>query len=202
MQSGHDRIIWTQIPEKMTRWKPKDIMKSVWLWEHMKHDNVFLFGGNGAFCGNTDVSLDRFLIYDYVGAPWNAYGGKGGDGSSHSFRHRSVMLGILKEHPPDDGDQDYKYFLKHMMKDSTKYKIADRDATVAFGGISDNTPLLLSGTQPHLNFTIRERILFICPELKVIFPSLHEPTCFGAHPKPETCRSSICALNDIPPQGC
>mmetsp|Transcript_32979 Transcript_32979/g.79760 ORF Transcript_32979/g.79760 Transcript_32979/m.79760 type:complete len:332 (+) Transcript_32979:67-1062(+) len=202
LKSGHDRIIWTQIPEKMTRWKPKDIMKSVWLWENMKHENVFLFGGNGALCGNTDVSLDTFLGYDYVGAPWGAYGGKGGDGSSHSFRHRSVMMEILKEHPPDDGDQDYKYFLKHMVKDSTKYKVADRDATVAFGGVSDGTPFLLSGTQPNLNFTTRESILFLCPELKVIFPSLHEPTCFGAHPKPETCRSTICALNDIPPQGC
>ncbi|KAL3937277.1 MAG: hypothetical protein SGBAC_007584 [Bacillariaceae sp.] len=151
----------------MTRWKPKDIMKSVWIWENMKHENVFLFGGNGALCGNADVSIDQFLGYDYIGAPWQAYGGKGGDGSSHSFRHRSVMLEILKEHPPDDGDQDYKYFLKHM-KDSPKYKIADRDATIAFGGVSDGTPLLLSGIQSNLNFTTRENILFLCPELKMV----------------------------------
>lgn len=178
-------------------------MKSEWLWENIVHENVFLFGGNGALCGNSDVFLERFLSYDYVGAPWSAYGGRGGDGSSHSFRHRSVMLEILKEHPPNDGDQDYKYFLNHMVKDSTKYKIASREVTVAFGGVSDSgTPFLLSGTQANLNFTTRESILFLCPELKVIFPSLHEPTCFGAHPQPETCRSTICALNDIPPQGC
>lgn len=198
----NDGILWTPLPEKMTRWKPKDIMKSQWLWENIISENVLLFGGNGALCGNTDISLELFRTFDYVGAPWKKYDGKGGDGSSHSYRHRSAMLEILKLHPPEDADQDYQYFLKHMIK-SKKYKVADRATTLAFGGHSNMTPFLLSGTQTSLNWAERESLLATCPELKMIFPSLHEPTCFGAHPNGDKCKNSICALGEaIPPQGC
>jgi hypothetical protein len=202
LRESNKRILWTQIPNEMTRWKPKDIMKSTWIWESIVAENILLFGGNGAFCGNSRVSLDSFLEFDYVGAPWMKYFGRGGDGSSYSFRHRSAMLDIMREHPPDDGNPDYQYFLKHMIKDGSKYKIADRNVTIAFAGASEYTPLLLSGTQAHLNWTAREAALATCPELKMIFPSLHEPTCFGAHPNGEQCKKTVCALNEIPPQGC
>lgn len=202
LRETNERILWTQIPNEMTRWKPKDVMKSTWLWESIIAENVLLFGGNGAFCGNGRVYVDSFLGLDYVGAPWMKYYGKGGDGSSHSFRHRSAMLDILRDHPPDDEAPDYQYFLKNMMKDGRKYKIADRNDTIAFAGVADGAPLLLSGTQAHSNWTSRDSMLAACPELKIIFPSLHEPSCFGAHPNGEQCKQTICALNEIPPQGC
>jgi hypothetical protein len=203
MKINNRRIVWTPIPVDILRRKPKEIMKSEWLWENMIADNVFLFGGNGALCGNSKVPIDAFLNYDYVGAPWMRFNGIGGDGSTHSFRKRSKMLEILKEHPPNDGDQDYHYFLKFMIKDEERYKIADRNITMAFAGInSDHAPLLLSGTQPKLNWTTRDTILAVCPEVKIIFPSLHEPACFGAHPNGNRCKATICALNEIPQQGC
>eukprot|EP00980_Cylindrotheca_fusiformis_P026077 scaffold15305_cov126-Cylindrotheca_fusiformis.AAC.15 len=202
LRETNERIVWTRIPQEMTRWKPKDLLKSSWIWESMIAENVLMFGGNGAFCGNRKVSIDYFLQFDYVGAPWLKYYGKGGDGSSHSFRHRSAMLDIIKEHPPNDGDAEYNYFIKHMIKDSSKYKIAGPNVTAAFAGGTRDTPLLLSGTQAHANWTTRESMLATCPELKIIFPSLHEPSCFGAHPNGEECKKTICALNEIPPQGC
>jgi hypothetical protein len=63
--------------------------------------------------------------------------------------------------------------------------------------------MVVSGTQDKLEFAHREDLLMVCPELKIIFPSLHEPACFGAHPDPVKCKSSICALQDkLPGQGC
>ena len=41
----------------------------------------------------------------------------------------------------------------------------------------------------------------ICPEIKMIFPSLHDPSCFGAKPNGEKCKKSICALRDPPRKG-
>jgi hypothetical protein len=162
-----------------------------------------MFGGNGALCANGGSTIEDFLQYDYIGTPTNQHNGKGGDGSTHSFRHRSAMLSILQTYPPMDDTQDYHYFLKYMALDD--FKVADREMTLLFGGFHefDKAPFLISGTQATLNSTMRDNLLSVCPEVKVIFPSMHEPACFGAHPDGIKCKESICALRDvIPPQGC
>lgn len=205
-----DRIIWTPLPSHMARFKPKQLFKSKWLWESVVAENVLMFGGNGALCANSQYSMERFVKYDYVGAPWFQMDGVGGDGSTHSFRHRSAMLSILSQHPPEDNPQDmdrpdYQYFLRHMLGTAGTYKVADPATTMAFGGFvnNDEAPFLVSGTLPNLNWTVRENVLSTCPEIKMIFPSMHEPGCFGAHPNPAKCKASICALQDkIPPSGC
>ena len=115
----------------------------------------------------------------------------------------SAMLSILEQHPVDDRP-DYQYFVRHLLDDN-RFQVADRETTLAFGGVEnlDQAPFLVSGTQAHLNYTMRENLLSTCPEVKVIFPALHEPACFGAHPNGAKCKESICALQDvIPPQGC
>mmetsp|Transcript_26701 Transcript_26701/g.47050 ORF Transcript_26701/g.47050 Transcript_26701/m.47050 type:complete len:191 (+) Transcript_26701:1-573(+) len=190
-------------------------MKSNWLWEHVVAENVLVFGGNGAFCGNSKSKTRDFLEYDYVGAPWGRHHGLGGDGSSHSFRHRSSMIRILNKHPPSGAEldsMDYMYFVKYLLQEEKEKemegrtsKVADVATTHAFGGISDfdSAPYVVSGTQASLNWTARETLLSVCPELKIIFPSLHEPSCFGAHPNGEKCKATICALQDtLPSSGC
>eukprot|EP00934_Nitzschia_sp_Nitz4_P008158 Nitzschia sp. Nitz4//scaffold45_size130396//21794//22756//NITZ4_003433-RA/size130396-processed-gene-0.68-mRNA-1//1//CDS//3329552350//8148//frame0 len=206
LNSTYGRIIWSPIPPSMTKLKPKQIYKSTWFWETVAAENVLLFGGNGAMCANTHFRFQDWLHYDYIGTPWKHDYGRGGDGSTHSFRHRSAMLAILEKHPValEDDQLDYYYFLDHLSKDG--YTVADKAATVAFGGIQeepDVAPFLVSGTLGNVDWSTRDQFLSVCPELKTIFPSMHEPACFGAHPNPEKCRQSICALQEkIPPQGC
>ena len=36
--------------------------------------------------------------------------------------------------------------------------------------------------------------MLTCPELKQLYPSLHDPSCFGASPNGDVCRTTICAL--------
>jgi hypothetical protein len=204
----HPRIVWTPLPQQMTRMKPKEIFKSLWFWESTIAENIFYFSGNGAICGNAQNNLQEFVDYDYVGVPWYQENGMGGDGSTHSFRHKSAMLRILQEHPPDQKEQnsvDSHYFLKYLLQDNKKYKVANRNTTLRFGGAMDNeqTPFVVSGTQAKLDWTARDALLGVCPEVKMIFPSLHEPACFGAHPNSEKCKASICALRDkSPSSGC
>lgn len=213
---SNPRIIWTPLPTELSRrqTKPKEVMKSTWLWDQVVAENVLLFSGNGAFCGNTKTSIEEFLQYDYVGVPWGQFHGKAGDGSTHSFRHRSAMIQVLKDHPPEpEMDQtDHNFFVKHMLETGNdnnnkngRFRVGDKATTYAFGGISDreSSPFVVSGTQASLNWTSRDALLTVCPELKIIFPSLHDPACFGAHPNGEKCKASICALQDtIPSHGC
>jgi len=204
---SHPRIVWTPMPKELTKKKPKEIMKTKWLWESVITENVLFFSGNGVFCANSKSSLKDFLENDYVGVPWGKFGGAGGDGSSHSLRKRSDMIRILEKYPPEPemNSVDTYYFPKHLVEEGTS-KMANVTTTMLFGGITDDpnsAPFVVSGTHANLDFDTRESLLHVCPELNIIFPSLHEPSCFGSHPNGEKCKASICALRDVlPPQGC
>jgi len=64
-------------------------------------------------------------------------------------------------------------------------------------------PRVLSGTQANLPWNVRDALLQICPEYKLIFLLLHNPNCFGASPNADTCAASICALQkNRPKRGC
>lgn len=158
------------------------------------------------------------MSLDYCGAPWNTHYGVGGDGGSHSFRNRKAMLKVLehaaKERLTANGSE-YEFFVKTMLqmnqKDASKFAVATKEQTFALAGVTglsseaglERMPLVVAGTQARLSWEERDSLLKHCPEVKTIFPSLHEPACFGAHPKADVCKASICALQDvIPHQGC
>lgn len=204
---SHPRIVWTPMPKELTKKKPKEVMKNKWLWESVIAENVLFFTGNGVFCANSKNTVEDFLENDYVGVPWSKFGGKGGDVISHSLRKRSDMIRILEKYPPEPemNSVDSYYFAKHLIDEGTS-KMANETTTVLFGGITDDldtAPFVVSGTHANLEFARREALLHICPELNIIFPSLHEPSCFGAHPNGEKCKQSICALRDpLSSSGC
>ena len=214
LQSNSTRIVLTPLPKEMTRLKPKQIMKSPWIWESVVAEHVLVVSGNGALCANTPSRLEDFVGYDFVGIPSKQRTG-GGDGSTHSMRRKSTMLEILRDHPPSPKEQkddpDWVYFLRYLSRNDTRYPLAPLQVQDQFGGAAmalsssgeHHPPFCLSGTLAHLNWTARDALLQTCPELKVIFPSLHEPACFGAHPNGTLCKATICALRDkIPGPGC
>jgi hypothetical protein len=212
--------------------KPKDVLFSSWFWDNVAADRVLLFSGNGAFCGNQPFnSWNKYslLDLDYLGVPSFDFDGIGGDGTSHTLRSRTAMRRIVQYRNENKitefkHQEDYET-LKAMIEINQKnahladsgtyepFKIASREQTIAFGGVNDlsndtiegvvRLPLVVAGTQGRLIYAERDTLLKHCPELKVIFPSLHEPACFGAHPNPEICKATICALQEtVSPHGC
>jgi hypothetical protein len=190
---------------ELTKKRPKEVIKSKWLWESVIAENVPFFSGNGVFCTNSSRTIEDFLDNDYVSVPWGDHDGIGGDASSHSFRKRSDMIRILESFPLDPEEEDYRYFPEYLLKEGTS-KLANKTTTVLFGGVTDDpdsAPFVVSGTQDRLDYKARDMLLHVYPELKIIFPSLHKPSCFGAHPNPEKCKALICALQDpLPGSGC
>ena len=165
---------------------------------------------------------------DYLGSPWRQIQGRGGDGSSHSYRNRTSMLRLLRYAAAGTTTNDHSnvaspehmWVVRTMQQYNNEYatqpgaelfRIASPEQTELFGGVlgltQNNTllhiPYVASGTFANLAYDERDTLLKHCQELKTIFPSLHEPTCFGAHPEPNTCRQSICALQEnVPSSGC
>jgi hypothetical protein len=175
----------------------------------------------------TTRNHDDSYYLDYVGTPWKQMGGVGGDGSSHSYRNRTSMLRILEWAKDDDSwiKQAEHVWLLHAMQRYNKehaatandgqgtdlFRIATPAQTFVLGGVTNlshdgvlqRVPYVAAGTHAHVTWGERESLLKHCPELKTIFPSLHEPACFGARPKPDICRQTICAMQDpLPKSGC
>jgi hypothetical protein len=158
---------------------------------------------------------------------------RGGDGGTHSLRNRRAVLRALdyaqrKKIEMTASETEYVYitrlFLTMNKLGLANFTLATMEQTHQFAGVynlsspsssSDKKnnittnaglqrlPLVVSGTLAHLSWEERDSVLKHCPEAKMIFPSLHEPACFGAHPNGGKCQATICALQtDIPRQGC
>jgi hypothetical protein len=149
-------------------------------------------------------AMQLFETVDYIGTPWRLQWGKGGDGSI-SYRNRTVMLEAIRYKENESKEREDSYFVKTILEMNTKlgssFRLASKEQTEIFGGTSDFTeetgpPLVIGGTLGRLEHNVREEILAHCPELKLIFPVLHNPNCFGAKPSGEECAKHICALQD------
>mmetsp|Transcript_7433 Transcript_7433/g.14060 ORF Transcript_7433/g.14060 Transcript_7433/m.14060 type:complete len:355 (+) Transcript_7433:155-1219(+) len=215
LNSTIDRLIMTQIPDDLVKKLGMKVKKFYWtsefLWKSMVAESVFVFSGNGAICSNSritlldDSALKVLQDFDYIGTPSRSRS-EGGDGA-FSFRKRSAMLSAIRTVPYNsDAAEDYYFIqaLKSMNRNGGTYKVATKEETWLIGGIKninefkedDGPPFIISGTLAHLDNDIRNIVLEMCPEVKRLFPSLHHPGCFGAHPNADACAKSICALQD------
>lgn len=214
------KLVLTLLPREMVdKYQSRRIQYMVdpWIWNSMLADRVLVFGGNSVMCGNSPRQLSDFFEYDYVGSPWrSAKGGMGGDGGI-SYRNRKVMLEVLhyklSTYPEAERAGAYKswgmedvFFVNTMLemrnKKPEEYKhirLAPREVTMKWGAIGeyvDNSVLTASGTLGGVKIG-KNRSDFIdhCLELKMLFPVLHDPGCFGAQVDKEACAASICALS-------
>jgi len=224
LNQTNDRIIFTPIPtELISKFGPKKKVlywTNEWIWKNLVSDRVLVFNGNGVICSNSQLSLldqsaQNILLdhVDYVGSPWRSMYGSGGDGA-YSYRNRNAMIDAIQYKPYDTSKGDSRedlYFVKTLMgmnknrDESSTYRIATKEQTHLFAGHLEiftkdgdgppPLPMVVSGTMANLDHHVRENVLASCPELSMMFPLLHNPSCFGAHPNGDECAKHICALN-------
>jgi hypothetical protein len=209
----HPRVTITEIPADLLRvlTKPKMIMTHRFIWENLLHDRVFFFSGNGVRCANSLASLESFDGIDFLGAPSDY---RGGDVVIHSIRNRRAMLDVIdfKGDAGDTAETDYfSTGLDELDKRTPgKYRFATHHEQVLFAGgatlVTQNNTLredperfgpsfVMSGIEGDIPWEVRDHLLMLCPEWKLMFPSLHDPNCFGHSPNAEKCAASICALD-------
>lgn len=209
------KVILTVIPKSVLSRKKKkfELMTEKWIWENMLADTVLLFGGGSVICSNSIYTIEDFTQYDYIGGPWNAFKGVGGDGGL-SIRKRKLMLQAINyelDKAKDDearltsyktwGQEDV-FFISRILEMQKKglvsnLRIATKNESMRFqaiGNTYNNDVFSVSGTIPGVSFIERDKFLTLCPEIKMFYPSLHDPNCFGASPDSEGCAKSICAL--------
>lgn len=219
-QVARGRVILTEIPQQMNKIKKNDLMLSPWLWDNMLAENVLLFGGTSVLCANSPLELSEFVgKYTYIGTPWSALNGIGGSGAL-SLRNRTYIHSVLK-----DWENSGKN-LKGVKEDillvrsliDKNINLPPKEVTERFGAMEKlpsqhlanskgllgqtlNTqlaaPLGVTGTLGRYDDQSRQHFLDYCPEMKMFFPSLHNPNCFGADPNPIECLKYLCVRGGI-----
>lgn len=209
--AGH--VILTPLPPELAAAgvKRKDILLSPWLWNAVLAERVVTFGGTSVMCGNSPQSISDFAGYDYVGGPSTAYGGLGGD-AGFTLRSKRFMQataqGLAREtgySRRDTGREDSEIasFWSDVLQangSTAPFRLAARadSARLALNDLNglaaepEHWPLAAIGTLSGLDDAQRSAALDYCPELKLFFPSLSHPACFGAAPEPVKCFKYLC----------
>lgn len=197
------------IPDEYRKMKRKEIMLLPWLYRQMKSDKVLFFGGTSVLCSNSNYDLDNdFNQFDYIGSPWHDFNGRGGSGAI-SLRNRTAMLQILEnmDEPPEMGMKEDFFLVDKLkgfnstlgnrlasMEDTKQFGISDSIKSFSDLGVATEHPdfMTAQGTLVALSDEERNTAIEFCPELKLFFPVLHSPDCFGANPKPLHCFKFLC----------
>lgn len=204
----------TLLPKELIKKRRIELMVTPWFWENLLADRALIFGGNSVICSNSPLNISYFDQWDYIGAPWTLFNGVGGEGGI-SIRNRHTMLKVLENERnklPEEkrasafknlGQED-QFFVSRiiaMNKGGDTIAIAPRIVTQQFGGSGhfyNDHVWAIADTLAGLPFDDRDKFMNLCPEMKILFPSLHDPNCFGASPNGEKCAVNICALHPKP----
>lgn len=206
------KVHLTEIPKEHTALKQKEIMVTRWLWEQVLSDSVLTFGGTSVLCANSPLDVNRFLgRFDYIGAPWSDHKGQGGSGAI-SLRNRTTVLHVIdeiKKDPKAGQAREDVILVKHLLLENNTARLASKEDTIEFAMSSNNMvddvgdpikdyePLGASGVLGHLPDLARQKYVDFCPEMKMFYPSLHSPHCFGAEPNTLKCIKYLCLYGGL-----
>jgi len=151
---GNDNIDW--IKEKLSSWQNvvysklpvknltvpdySRLLKSADFWNRIDGEHVLIFQTDSLILRQ---GIEKFLQYDYVGAPWKVSKehtldvGNGG----LSLRRKSAMLKIIDKYPDQTGHPEDLYFCRHLKDDG--YCLPSREIAKCFSveTVSYDTPI-------------------------------------------------------------
>ena len=126
-----------------------------------------IFQTDSCICSKSRHTIDEYLQYDYVGAPWeknskdkHKYGGNGG----FSFRKKSAMLSVINKFPYNKEHEDV-YFSRKDIK-YPPYKVAK---TFAVEHVFYDAPFGIHKAYKYQSKNKLNNMLEYCPELQTIF---------------------------------
>lgn len=219
--ANRNQLILTPLPPEMKKMKKKEILTTLWFWKSLVADRVLMFGGSGIFCANAPVDLLSFHLFDYIGTPWNEFQGRGGDGGM-SLRRRHQMIQVINRAlavEMSDGPgptigaspnpsivyqsvpvgKEDSFFVKSLLQNASITVATPGDTTrFAMNDVrAIGQPLAAQGVLGGLNESIRIQFIEYCPEMKIFFPVLQSPDCFGASPHAASCFQSLCQFGGL-----
>ncbi|KAF7864543.1 hypothetical protein EAF04_006675 [Stromatinia cepivora] len=128
----------TYIPANMTTGSQEEISRfltNLWLYETVLKPAEWLlvFQTDSMLCANSRQSLNNWLDYDWVGAPWNPNGRFGGNGGL-SLRRVSAIIDVLRHQVRVDDSEAEDVWLTDRLGHRPGAKLANGTASLTFSG--------------------------------------------------------------------
>lgn len=128
----------TYIPANMTTGSQEEIstfLTTLWLYETVLQPAEWLlvFQTDSMLCSNSRQSLNNWLDYDWVGAPWNPNGRFGGNGGL-SLRRVSRIIDVLRNQKRIPGTEPEDVWLTERLGHRPGAKLANGTASLTFSG--------------------------------------------------------------------
>lgn len=136
MNSG--KLDLTYIPSNMTTGSQEEISRfltNLWLYEVVLQPAEWLlvFQTDSMLCANSRQSLNNWLDYDWVGAPWNPTGRFGGNGGL-SLRRVSSIIDVLRNQERRPNSEPEDVWLTDRLGHRPNAKLANGTASLTFSG--------------------------------------------------------------------
>lgn len=128
----------TYIPSNMTTGSQEEISRfltNLWLYETVLQPAEWLlvFQTDSMLCANSRQSLNNWLDYDWVGAPWNPTGRFGGNGGL-SLRRVSSIIDVLRNQERRFNSEPEDVWLTDRLGHRPNAKLANGTASLTFSG--------------------------------------------------------------------
>ncbi|PBP20505.1 hypothetical protein BUE80_DR008636 [Diplocarpon rosae] len=137
-QVASGKLDLTYIPANMTTGSQEEISRfltTLWLYDTVLQPAEWLlvFQTDSMLCANSRQSLNSWLDYDWVGAPWNPNGRFGGNGGL-SLRRVSSIIHVLQnqQRPPNSEPEDV--WLVDRLGHRPGSKLANGTMSLTFSG--------------------------------------------------------------------
>lgn len=143
------KVVLTPIPDEYRKMKRKVLMLQPWIWKNSLAERILIFGGNVVLCSNSLLELKDFNEFDYIGSPWSAEKGVGGDGGL-SLRNRTLMLAVLEDYQ--------KYSVRDSNEKITKTQIVKKDDKSPYSGTDMDDMIFVKGINNLIKLNCPARI--------------------------------------------
>jgi hypothetical protein len=147
-QVAAGKLDLTYIPANMSTGSQEEISRfltNLWLYEVVLQPAEWLlvFQTDSILCANSRQTLNDYLEYDWVGAPWNPNGRFGGNGGL-SLRRVSAIIDVLRNQDRPFGAEPEDVWLTDRLGHRPGSKLANGTISTTFSGE------MYSGSTEHL----------------------------------------------------
>ncbi|KAL1868481.1 hypothetical protein Daus18300_005915 [Diaporthe australafricana] len=128
----------TYIPSNMSVSSQEEISRfltTMWLYETVlaPAEWLLIFQTDSILCANSQLNLNDFLDYDWIGAPWNPGSRFGGNGGL-SIRRVSAILDVLRSQARADFSEAEDVWLTERLGHRPNARMANSTVSLTFSG--------------------------------------------------------------------
>jgi hypothetical protein len=137
-QVAAGKLDLTYIPANMSTGSQEEISRfltNLWLYEVVLQPAEWLlvFQTDSILCANSRHTLNEYLDFDWVGAPWNPQGRFGGNGGL-SLRRVSAIIDVLRNQERVPGSEPEDVWLTERLGHRPGSKLANGTISSTFSG--------------------------------------------------------------------